>query len=192
MNFRLRAGLTGLTALLFVFLGCRSAYVSQHAPAGIAIKEEYAALLQGGKPGVLRLHVIANSDSDEDQRIKLAVRDALLKRFAPAGTLTKAEEILLSDGAALQEAVDEVLWENGCGYGGELRLGVAQFPDRTYKDAEYPAGEYEALRVVLGSGEGQNWWCVLFPPLCLIKEGVEDIPGTDEIVFESWFLKQKR
>ena len=148
-----------------------------------------AMLHKDGAPGVLRLHILANSDSAEDQRVKLLVRDALIEEFAPAGSLEEAEDVLLSSGGGVLETVKRVLKEQGCAYGAQLRFGVMAFPDKTYGDTTYPAGEYEALRVELGNAEGQNWWCVLFPPLCLVDIGVQDIPGTDELVFESDLLK---
>ena len=144
-----------------------------------------AMLHRDNAPEVLRLHILANSDSAEDQRVKLLVRDALVKEFAPAGSLEEAEEVLLDDGGGVLETVNRVLKEQGCGYGAQLRLGVMGFPEKQYGNTTYPAGKYEALRVELGNAAGQNWWCVLFPPLCLVDIGVEDIPNTDELVFES-------
>ena len=144
-----------------------------------------AMLHKDNAPEVLRLHILANSDSAEDQRVKLLVRDVLIKEFAPAGSLQEAEEVLLNDGGGVLETVNRVLKEQGCGYGAQLRLGVMDFPEKQYGDMTYPAGKYEALRVELGNAAGQNWWCVLFPPLCLVDIGVEDIPNSDELVFES-------
>lgn len=136
------------------------------------------------EPPILRLHVVAHSDSAEDQAAKLAVRDALLQEFAPAGSIAEAENIVLHSGPALQAAAEAALREAGCGYGAQLQLGTFAFPERVYGKAVYPAGDYRALRVVLGAGAGQNWWCVLFPPLCILEEASADLPG-DEIVFES-------
>ncbi|HWR24483.1 MAG TPA: stage II sporulation protein R [Feifaniaceae bacterium] len=151
-----------------------------------AVPEAQEAMLhKDGAPDVLRLHVLANSDSAEDQRVKLLVRDALVKEFAPAESLEEAEEVLLNGGGGVLETVNRVLREQSCAYGAQLRLGVMDFPEKQYGGTIYPAGKYEALRVELGNAQGQNWWCVLFPPLCLVDIGVEDIPGTDELVFES-------
>ena len=148
-----------------------------------------AMLHKENTPAVLRLHILANSDSAEDQRVKLLVRDALVREFAPADSLEEAEEVLLGDGGGVLETVNRVLQEQGCAYGALLRFGVMEFPDKTYGGTTYPAGKYEALRVELGNASGQNWWCVLFPPLCLVDIGVEDIPNTDELVFESDILR---
>ena len=134
---------------------------------------------------VLRLHVVANSDTAEDQRVKLLVRDALLAVFSPANTLQDAELLLLHGGGEVQSTVERVLREQGCPYPAQLRFGNIDFPARTYGNATYPAGEYRALRVELGAAAGQNWWCVLFPPICLLDVGVTNIAESDDLVFKS-------
>lgn len=121
---------------------------------------------------VLRMHVIANSDSAEDQAVKLKVRDAVLEAGEDLfdGTLTAegAEQVLDSDIERLQNAAQAVLTENGFDYGVRVEIGKDYFNTRTYDgDVTLPAGEYEAVRVILGEGKGQNWWCVMFPPMCL-------------------------
>ena len=178
------AAVFAIVLILFFYHEAVTPTILQSTPAA-----QEAMLHQDGAPEVLRLHILANSDSKEDQRVKLLVRDALIREFAPAGSLQEAEEVLLNEGGGVLETVKRVLREQGCAYGAQLRFGVMGFPDKTYGDTTYPAGEYEALRVELGNAEGQNWWCVLFPPLCLVDIGVEDIPGTDELVFESDLLK---
>lgn len=120
----------------------------------------------------LRLHIIANSDSEEDQAVKLKVRDAVLalvREDFSAGSREEAVTELLSRGAEMQETAEQVLRVNGFDYGAQLIEGEFDFPDRVYGDELYPAGRYEALRIVLGDGEGRNWWCVMFPPLCVIE-----------------------
>ena len=123
-----------------------------------------AALVPAGEaaPPVLRLHILANSDDAADQAVKLRVRDALLPLFEDA------RSFVLSHGAALLETCRAVLTAAGVPYGAQLLLGVSDFPDRTYNGARFPAGLYDALEVVLGDGAGHNWWCVLFPPLCVV------------------------
>ncbi len=121
---------------------------------------------------VLRMHVIANSDSAEDQAVKLKVRDAVLEAgkdlFDGSLTADEAENVLASDKQALQNAAETVLRENGFSYGVRVEIGRDFFNTRTYDGkVTLPAGEYEAVRVILGEGKGQNWWCVMFPPLCL-------------------------
>lgn len=128
--------------------------------------------VSGSAESCLRLHVVANSDSDEDQEAKLAVRDAILEKVREdfcASTKEAAVAELIARGGELQTAAEEVLKERGLDYGAQLMAGEFDFPDREYGDEFYPAGKYDALRVVLGSGEGHNWWCVMFPPLCLVE-----------------------
>ena len=138
--------------------------------------------------GVLRLHILANSDSPEDQALKLRVRDALLPLFAAAETYEDARAFVLDHGAALLRTCQSTLLAAGASYGAQLLLGVSEFPDRTYGGVLFPAGPYDALQIVLGAGAGHNWWCVLFPPLCVVtKTGDAPIAG-EGIVFESDIL----
>lgn len=148
---------------------------------------------------VLRLHIIANSDGAEDQRVKLAVRDAVLgyerEKEALLGTddARRAESELLSDGAGLLDTVRSVLRAEGCDYDAQLVLGDFDFPDREYDGELYPAGNYRALRIILGKGEGRNWWCILFPPLCIIRTETPAQTAEPEpaypIRFESLFVR---
>lgn len=120
---------------------------------------------------VLRLHIPANSDSEEDQRIKLELRDFLLERYgaelADSGDLAEAErrtEELLPE---IEADCQRFLEEREVGYGARAELTEMYFTTREYDNVTLPAGTYTALRITLGSGEGHNWWCVMFPPLCL-------------------------
>jgi stage II sporulation protein R len=99
--------------------------------------------------------------------------------------LQEAESLLMDDGADVLQTVERVLAEEGCAYNAQLRFGKMSFPEKVYGSTIYPAGEYTALRVELGTASGENWWCVLFPPICLVDIGVSDKEGSDEIVFES-------
>ncbi|MCI8645559.1 MAG: stage II sporulation protein R [Firmicutes bacterium] len=123
--------------------------------------------------GVIRLHVIANSDSSEDQNLKLKVRDEIIKEV---GNLENSENIEESRSYLkrhlkdMEAAAAKVIKENGKEYDAKADIGVRWIPAKTYGDMYFPAGNYEALNVTLGKGEGHNWWCVLFPPLCLIEE----------------------
>ena len=137
---------------------------------------------------VLRMHVIANSDSAEDQAVKLKVRDAVLAAgkdlFDGSVSAAEAETVLDSEKQMLQQAAETVLRENGFSYGARVEIGKDFFNTRTYDGkVTLPAGEYEAVRVILGEGEGQNWWCVMFPPLCLPaaseKTDIDAVLGRD-------------
>ena len=120
---------------------------------------------------VLRLHVIANSDSEEDQAVKLRVRDAILAAggdfFDGSVDVTDAEARLKAHLPEILAAANGTLRANGMPYGASAEVITEYFPTRQYGDLTLPAGRYKAVRVVLGDGRGQNWWCVMFPPLCL-------------------------
>lgn len=120
---------------------------------------------------VVRLHILANSDSEADQQVKLAVRDALLNSGKElfSGTVNKenAEQMLRDQKEELTETANRVLTENGFNYEAQIYLANEYFTTRSYENFTMPAGEYLALKVILGKGEGHNWWCVMFPPLCL-------------------------
>ena len=120
---------------------------------------------------VVRLHVLANSDSEEDQALKLKVRDGVLAAAAPylEGCATQAEavEALTAHMDELEAAAANVIAAEGYSYSVTVLLGEEDYPTRAYESCAFPAGTYVSLRVLIGSGEGQNWWCCLFPPLCL-------------------------
>ncbi|MCI8869812.1 MAG: stage II sporulation protein R [Lawsonibacter sp.] len=120
---------------------------------------------------VIRLHVIANSDSPQDQALKLAVRDRVLARaedLYPAGaSREEALELLAAHLPELAREGQAAVEEWGGAQPVSARLEECWFPTKEYENFSLPAGEYTALRIVIGEGEGQNWWCVAFPPLCL-------------------------
>ena len=119
--------------------------------------------------GIIRLHVIADSDSDEDQKLKLCVRDAVLdamSTFPRASDKDSACNIISSHIGEIKNAAERVLTERGCRDSVDVTLGKEQYPVRYYDGFTLPAGEYTSLKVTIGEGAGHNWWCVLFPPLC--------------------------
>ena len=120
---------------------------------------------------VIRIHVIANSDSEEDQRLKLEVRDAVLELVAEAGEGVKTPEemcrALIPKLPELENLGEKVLREQDCMDDVTASLAECWFPTKDYGAFSFPAGEYTALRLVIGDGEGENWWCVAFPPLCV-------------------------
>lgn len=123
------------------------------------------------KEGPFRLHVIAHSNAREDQQVKLAVRDGILALTAEAGwnwqNSEEARAYVEDHLKEVEQRAARVLAEEGFSYGAKAQVGVYTFPDKVYGTTLYPAGKYQALRVVLGDGQGENWWCVIFPPLCL-------------------------
>jgi len=138
---------------------------------------------------VLRLHVIANSDSYEDQLLKLKVRDRVLEsgKSVFGGSLTKneAESTIEANLSLLQDAAEEEIRKNGCDYPVRVEIGKSRFPTKSYGNVTLPAGEYDAVRVIIGEGGGKNWWCVMFPPLCLpAAKGdvkLDDVMNSDEL-----------
>ena len=129
---------------------------------------------------LIRFHVIANSDSQEDQELKLAVRDEVLvqaETFYPEGaTLAKARSALEEHLDDLARAGQAAVEKAGYDYPVTAQLTQCWFPTKEYEGFALPAGNYQALRIVIGEGKGQNWWCVAFPPLCLgaASESVEE------------------
>ena len=119
---------------------------------------------------VVRLHVLADSDGEEDQELKLLVRDRVLARatelLTQAGNRAEAESLLRRELPELEALAARELRANGCDYPVTAELTDTEFPTREYDGFTLPAGEYLALRVVIGEGAGRNWWCVVFPPLC--------------------------
>ncbi len=120
---------------------------------------------------VLRLHVLANSDSEEDQALKLKVRDAVLAKseelFADCETREEAIAVTKQNLSVLENTAREVLRAEGASDRVRVELGEEVYPTRNYESFCFPAGSYLSLRIILGEGEGQNWWCVLYPPMCL-------------------------
>ena len=120
---------------------------------------------------VLRLHVIANSDSDEDQALKLLVRDAILVEAKALldgiSDRESAEKIISQSTEHLRLVAESVVRENGYSYPVSISLGKENYPTKNYEACAFPAGEYTSLQIKIGDASGQNWWCVLYPPLCL-------------------------
>lgn len=138
----------------------------------------FSASAQTVKDDVVRLHILANSDSEADQEVKLKVRDALLKTNAAIlekGVTTKnAQRYFEESKDVLLNTAEKTLKENGFDYSVKIALGTEYYKTRGYGDLTFPAGQYTSLKVILGEGEGKNWWCVMFPPLCVpAAEGVQ-------------------
>lgn len=135
-----------------------------------ALTEGFAAA-DTVRDGCLRLHILAASDSEKDQNIKLLVRDALLEAgasiFSENDTSEEAAEKILQNEKMLEGVADEVIKLNGMDYTADVYIADEYFETRQYDDVRLPAGTYKACKVVLGEGKGHNWWCIMFPPLCL-------------------------
>ncbi|KYZ77116.1 hypothetical protein AXX12_02990 [Anaerosporomusa subterranea] len=140
--------------------------------AGFGANQEPAAFLPGNSRDVVRLHVIANSDAQYDQLVKLKVRDAVIAYMAPKlkniATSAEATAVIAENRRDMEEVARRVLLLSGVAYPVQVQFGQFDFPIKAYGESVYPAGKYNAVRVLLGKAEGSNWWCVLFPPLCFI------------------------
>lgn len=137
---------------------------------------------------VVRLHVLANSDSEEDQALKLMVRDRILEVIAPAveGCSSQSEAIAAIGGIMddIEDAAEEVVRSEGFGYDVSVEIGEEYYPTKNYESCAFPSGEYVSLRVCIGEAEGENWWCCLFPTLCL-SAASEDNSKSNEDAFIS-------
>lgn len=125
------------------------------------------------KDKLLRYHVVANSDSEEDQRVKLKVKEAVLKALSgkldEAADAEEAAKIVEANKDNILSIANKVLEEEGATYTATMKVGEEYFPTKIYGDLTLPPGDYDALIIKLGKAEGKNWWCVLFPTLCFVE-----------------------
>ncbi len=137
---------------------------------------------------VFRLHVIANSDSKEDQDLKYIVRDNILTYINEisknASTKEEVIEIARNNIDTIKQIAQETVYENGYNYSVNIKIGNFAFPTKQYGDISLPAGFYDALRVEIGSASGQNWWCVMFPPLCFVDVSSGVVPEESKEVLQ--------
>ena len=121
---------------------------------------------------LIRFHVIANSDGQADQTLKLKIRDEVLKYIQPilkeSESIEESREILNENNDEIINITEKVIIENGYDYKVDTTLSKEYFPVKSYGNITLPQGEYEAYRIIIGNGEGQNWWCVMFPPICFV------------------------
>lgn len=122
---------------------------------------------------VLRLHVIANSDDPADQALKMAVKDEIVAfmqaEFIDTKDAAKAKELAEKNLPKIKAIAEKRIKQSGYDYPVEVYVGEFDFPTKSYGNLVFPQGRYQAVRVVIGEGQGKNWWCVLFPPLCLVS-----------------------
>ena len=134
------------------------------------------------KDKLIRFHVIANSDTDEDQNLKLKVRDKVVEKLSEklinVNSLEEAENVLQENIDYVNEIAKEVIKENNYTYEVTTMLSYENFPDKVYGDCVFPQGNYEAFRVIIGEGKGQNWWCVMFPSLCFVDESKNSVDSS--------------
>lgn len=161
-NSRTAAGI--LTVLTIIGFGMTAALMGKKVSAA-ACQESIAG-------EVLRFHVIANSDSSEDQELKLQVKDEMIEYMKVllegADTVQETKERIASHMEEITEKAQEAVQKRGYGYEAAAELTNCYFPIKSYGDCTFPAGYYDALRITIGKAEGKNWWCVLFPNLCFV------------------------
>lgn len=168
-----------LAILILVLLTTLAIFLSACSNANFASLEDL-------QTNCIRIHIRANSNSAEDQAVKLKVRDAITAYLTDAldGAETKqqAARVIENNKQKLRQIADTTLYQSGFAYKTSVRLNNEYFPDKEYDGYTFPAGRYDALIVELGSGKGDNWWCVAFPPLCFVPSTG---PG-EKIVYKSW------
>jgi len=161
-DFRLR-----LLLFILLFSGITMLLIQKNS-------EHQAALQTDIAQNIIRFHVIANSDSEKDQALKLKVKEALVDSLSPilsnTSTITEAREVLSGQLDQIQDIAEGTLLQNGCNNPVTVTLESCYFPLKIYGGYSFPPGNYESLRVKIGKAQGQNWWCVMFPPLCFVDE----------------------
>lgn len=159
-----------LSLILVIFMGSFSGFANK---------------LENLQHDVLRLHILANSDSEDDQHLKLKVRDKLLeeseKLFQGCQTLDDMKQRAIEKKDTIRLLAKSVLEENGCHEDVAVQLVQMEFDTREYEELTMPAGCYDALRILIGKAEGHNWWCVMYPPLCLPVAEPEIYFDTDTV-----------
>lgn len=153
----------------------------------IAAQSYVVAISADLSNAVFRLHVIANSDTNEDQELKLKVRDSLLNYMnricSSCTTKEEAISIAIQNKDEFQKIAEQTILENGYNYPVKININNFYFPTKNYGDISLPAGMYDALRVEIGEAKGKNWWCVMFPSLCFvdISSGIVDEKAKGEL-----------
>ena len=170
--------------LLSIFIGTFITLVFM-----LATKSYSYNIQKGIADEVIRLHVLANSDEDYDQQLKIKVKDGIVKMLENElhNSMSKDETriILLQNLDKIEDKAKEIIEENGYNYNVSAKITFDDFPTKQYGDVVLPAGEYEALKVEIGEAKGKNWWCVMFPPLCFVDASVKEVPKEDKDMLKS-------
>lgn len=156
-----------LIIISMLFSGCTSSEVGN-----LKVDSEITYDYDSVQDEIIRFHVIANSDTDEDQELKLKVRDEVIKFLTPlldeSSSIEESREILKENDKKVINIAKKVIKENRYNYSVKSELSRENFPEKIYGNIVLPQGEYEAYRILIGKASGQNWWCVMFPPLCFV------------------------
>jgi stage II sporulation protein R len=161
-------GICKMKKILMIVIGILVIFTlnpSKTSGKGNSIQEDIASK-------IIRFHVIANSDSKDDQALKLKVRDKVLEYMEPklskSKSIQESRKIITENNQEITNIARKVIKQNGYKYLVKAALSEENFPIKTYGNITLPPGRYEAYRIIIGSGKGQNWWCVMFPPLCFV------------------------
>ena len=131
------------------------------------------------KDSLIRFHVIANSDNEEDQNLKIKVKDKVIDYLYPylnnSQSLDESRKIIKDRMEDVKKLAEEVIKYNNYDYSIKVELSRENFPDKSYGNITLPQGNYEAFRIIIGDGKGRNWWCVMFPPLCFVDESKAEV-----------------
>ena len=131
------------------------------------------------KDSLIRFHVIANSDTDEDQALKIKVKNKVIEYLYPylsnSSSIEESRKIIIDNEDKVKQIAQKVIKDNNYSYGVKLELSHENFPEKSYGNIVLPQGNYEAFRIIIGSGQGRNWWCVMFPPLCFVDESKAEV-----------------
>ena len=167
---------------VILFLGVITVFNKE----GQVVKGNNDDLVQEISEKLIRFHVLANSNSEEDQALKMKVKDEVISFIAPkleiSNSIEESREILKENNDKIIEIATQCIKDNGYDYSVKTTLGKENFPTKVYGNITLPQGEYEAFRVLIGDAEGANWWCVMFPPLCFVDvtKGQISYDETDE------------
>ena len=196
----------GVKEWLLIILGAAALLAALFFPLRFAFAEwtdEETQLMKAFENGdLVRIHIIANSDSAEDQALKLKVRDAVLDAFGQMlaqksqANSNDVFQFLKLNLPAIQKTAEDCCTANGYTGAVTAEAGLLTLPAKQYGQVLLPEGNYRGLRITLGSGQGQNWWCILYPQLCLALASAEDEPTfqiqwQSERIFRHWLLVDK-
>ena len=167
INKNIKSQIILYSVMLFIVLGLMVGYAYSQSCKINTFSNDY-------KENLIRFHVLANSDSEEDQALKLKVRDKVISYLKPkledSESISQSEKIILNEKDKLMDICKETIKQNGYNYDVSINLGYSKFPTKQYSSVVLPAGEYKSLKIIIGKGQCKNWWCVMFPPLCFVDE----------------------
>lgn len=139
---------------------------------GLAVHAKQERIQKSMAEEVFRFHVLANSDSEEDQNLKMKVKEGILsymeEQLPKSDSVETTKAWAVSELETIQKYAEQIITGAGYDYSVQTEVTTCYFPEKTYGDVTFPAGEYEALRIKIGEAKGQNWWCVLYPNLCFV------------------------